>query len=68
MSSAFDTIKREPLMKVLGKILNEDDLRTSRVLLSNTSFCIKLGKHGRDNVKANKSYSQGDGISGTFLI
>ena len=29
MSSTFDSIKQELLMKVMGKILNEDELRMS---------------------------------------
>ena len=32
-------------MKAMEKILNENELRMSRILLSNTSFFIKLGKH-----------------------
>ena len=65
MNSALDTLKREPLMEVMETILNE--LRICRVLLSNTSFCIKLGKHERENVKTSIGSQQGDGISGIFF-
>ena len=66
-SSAFDTIQRKPLMNVLETILNEDERRMSRILLSNTSISIKFGKHRRENVKTNIGSPQGDGISGIFF-
>ena len=67
MSSAFDTIQRKPLMNVLETILNEDEQRMSRILLSKTSISIKFGKHRRENVKTNIGSPQGDGISGIFF-
>ena len=54
-------------MKVVEKILNEDESRMSRVLLSNTPFSIKFGEHERENVKTNIGSPQGDGISGIFF-
>ena len=42
MSSAFDTIIREDLIKVLENILHEDEVRMVRMLLSNTTLDIKI--------------------------
>ena len=54
-------------MNVLETILNEDEQRMSRILLSNTSVSIKFGKHKRENVKTNIGSPQGDEISGIFF-
>ena len=43
MSSAFDTIDRKLLLDELSTILNEDELRLCRLLLSNTTMSLQFG-------------------------
>ena len=42
MTAAFDTIKRSKLLGILESIVDEDELRMIRVLLSNTTLEIKV--------------------------
>ena len=42
MSAAFDTIKREELLKILSKVVGDDELRMIRLLLSDTTLDIKM--------------------------
>ncbi|GFR69181.1 RNA-directed DNA polymerase (Reverse transcriptase) [Elysia marginata] len=42
MSAAFDTINRETLLKILEDIVNEDEHRIIRFLLSNTIIDTKI--------------------------
>ena len=66
MSSAFDTMERGKLMQELETLLNEDEQRMCRFLLSNTTISIKFGNHDLETVETNIGYPQGDAISGTF--
>ena len=43
MSAAFDTIDRETLLNILETIIEEDELRLVRFLLSNTCLNIRIG-------------------------
>ena len=67
MSSAFDMIVREDLMKILTNILNEDEVRMARLLLSNTTLDIKM--NGVDVIKFenNKGPPQCGCFSGIFF-
>jgi hypothetical protein len=67
MSSAFDTVDREELLKVLEDIVNEDELRMCRLLLSNTTMKLRFGEHQEETFKTNKGSPQGDAISGVFF-
>ena len=67
MGSTFDTIQWMPLKKVLETTSNKDKLRMGRILLSNISISIKLGKHKIESVKRNTGSPQGDEILGIFL-
>ena len=42
MSSAFDAIDRKLLLDILKDILNEDEMRLVRFLLSDTNISIKI--------------------------
>ena len=67
MSSAFDTIDRGKLMQELETLLQEDEQRMCRLLLSNTTISIKFGNHDLETVETNIGSPQGDAISGTFF-
>ena len=66
MSSAFDTIQRKNLMDEFENILEEDERRMCRLLLSNTTITVKFGNHEPETVKTNVGSPQGDAISGKF--
>ena len=68
MSSAFDTIHRDKLLKIVETFLDDDEIRIIRVLLSNTILQIKT----TNGVKCEPFIStvgspQGDGISGMLF-
>ena len=67
MSSAFDTIDREELMGILETILEEDEVRMCRLLLSNTSMKLRFGSECEETIQTNKGAPQGDAISGIFF-
>ena len=67
MSSAFGTIERGKLIQELETLLQEDEQRMCRLLLSNTSISIKFGNHDLETVETNIGLPQGDAISGTFF-
>ena len=43
MSSAFDTRDREELISILENILDEDEVRMCRILLSKTTINLRFG-------------------------
>ena len=51
MSKAFDTVKRNTLMKQLKEILGEDELHIMKVLLTDVKLKVRIGKElgKRDN-------------------
>ena len=67
MSAAFDTILRHKLINELETILNEDEMRMTQLLLSNTTISIKTGNVISEPCKTNIGSPQGDGLSGTFF-
>lgn len=67
MSNAFDTVDREELMEILEEILDEDEVRMCRLLLSDTSMKLRFGKEHEETFKSNKGSPQGDAISGVFF-
>ncbi|XP_057310033.1 uncharacterized protein LOC130648030 [Hydractinia symbiolongicarpus] len=64
MSSAFDTIKRDELLNILGNVINEDELRLIRFLLANTSLEIRISLRKvrkileKDHILDEHSYSK----------
>ena len=68
MSSAFDTIIRQRLIEILETIIPEDEVRMSRLLLSNTTLKINMkGVNEIEKFTSNKGSPQGDSISGIFF-
>ena len=69
MSAAFDTINRIKLLHILSDIVNEDDLRIIRFLLSNTVINMKInGATQQHSFTANTGTPQGDGLSPVLFI
>ena len=67
MTAAFDTIKRKELLEILESIINEDELRIIRLLLSNTSLEIKIINATTQPFDTNIGSPQGDGLSGCLF-
>ena len=67
MSSAFDTIDRAELMSILENIVDEDEQRMCRLLLSDTTMKMRFDNHDEETFQTNKGSPQGDAISGTFF-
>ncbi|GFR66050.1 very-long-chain enoyl-CoA reductase [Elysia marginata] len=63
-SAAFDTINRETLLKILEDIVNEDEHRIIRFLLSNTIIDTKIiGATEKKPFFSNLGTPQGDSLS-----
>ena len=64
MSAAFDTVDRQKLLDILKNIIDEDELRIIRFLLSNTTINIKInGATKQMPFNSNVGVPQGDGLS-----
>ncbi|GFR86817.1 very-long-chain enoyl-CoA reductase [Elysia marginata] len=64
MSAAFDTINRETLLKILEDIVNEEEHRITRFLLSNTIIDTKIiGATEKKPFFSNVGTTQGDSLS-----
>ena len=69
MSSAFDTIDRNILLEILQDILDEDELRLVRFLLSDTNISIKVkGATEEMPFLGNVGTPQGDSLSPVLFI
>ena len=69
MSAAFDTINRQKLLLILSEIIEEDELRMVRFLLSNTVINMNInGATQRRSFSANTGTPQGDGLSPVLFI
>ena len=67
MPSAFDTIYRDELFKIVEKFLDEDDLRMLSTLLSETTLEIKVENVQATTFESNIESPQGDSISGPLF-
>ena len=67
VSSAFGTIDREELLQILELILEEDEIKMCRLLLSETSTTLHFGKDFTESFETNKGSPQGDAILGVFF-
>ena len=67
MSSAFDTIQREKLLNIAAEIINEDEMRILRLLLSETTLEIKVNGAEASQFTSNIGSPQGDSISGPLF-
>ena len=64
MSAAFDTVDRQKLLEILQNILEEDEIRIIRFLLSNTTISVKVNGSSKPlPFKSNIGVPQGDGLS-----
>ena len=69
MSAAFDTIRRDRLLDILNNILEEDEVRIIRFLLSDTKINIRVdGATIEKPFTTNVGTPQGDGLSPVLFI
>ena len=64
MSAAFDTIIRVRMIAIVSTLLDEDEVRMIRYLLSNTTLTVKIKGANAEPFKSNIGCAQGDGLSG----
>ena len=67
MSSAFDTIHRDKLIEVAEEILDEDEVRILRLLLTETKLEAKIENAEANVFESNIGSPQGDSISGPLF-
>ena len=63
MSKAFDTVKRNMLMKQLKEILDEDELHIMKVLLTSVKLKVRIGKELGKEIVTNIGVPQADCLS-----
>ena len=68
MTAAFGTIDRNQMLNIIATIVNEDELRIIRFLLSNTKINIRVNGATKKQQKTNTFISnvgtpQGDSLS-----
>ncbi|XP_065189571.1 uncharacterized protein LOC135820187 [Sycon ciliatum] len=68
MSKAFDCIRRDRLLAVLNSFLDEDEIRLIRVLLANTSFCVRIGTATSESADTTIGTPQGDSLSPVLFV
>ena len=69
MSAAFDTIDRASLLNILETIIEEDELRLVRFLLSNTCLNIRIGGTKEEKkFTSNIGTPQGDSLSPILFV
>ena len=68
MSRAFDTVKRETLLRVFKKAgCSEDDMRLVQYLLSNTNLSVRVGSSLSEEFESLLGAFQGDSLSGKLF-
>ena len=60
MSSAFDTIRREQLIGIVKKFLDEDEVRMIQLLLSNTTLDVRINNAETVPFSSNMGMHYGD--------
>jgi len=68
MSKAFDTVSRLRLLDIMQTFLDEDAVRLTRVLLSNTSLSVRLGKDLSSKFNTTIGTPQGDALSPVLFV
>lgn len=68
MSKAFDTISRCNLLTILEGLLNSDEVRMIRLLLTSTTLCTRIGKTLSEPFSTNIGTPQGDSLSAVLFI
>ena len=67
MSSAFDTIYRDELFKIVEEFLDDDDLRILSTLLAEATVEVKIENAQATTFESNTGSPQGDRISGPLF-
>ena len=68
MTSAFDTIKRSTILRLLEDAgCSSDDLRLCRLLLSRTTVVVRVNGETSSAFMSTKGAFQGDSLSGCFF-
>ena len=67
MSSAFDTIYRDELFKIVEEFLDEDNLRILSTLLAETTLEVKVENSQATTFESNIGSPEGDSISGPLF-
>ena len=67
MSSAFNTIYRNELFKIIEEFLDEDDLQILRTLLAEATLEVKVENAQATTFESNIGSPQGDSISGPLF-
>ena len=68
MSKAFDCIHRDKLLTVLESFLTEDDVRLVRVLLTNTTLQVRIGRAVSESLETTIGTPQGDSLSPVLFV
>jgi len=69
MSKAFDTVKREDLLKDLQEILSEDELHLMHILINDVEIFIRVGQEmSEESIKTTIGICQGDCLSAVLFI
>ena len=69
MSAAFDIIDRATLLNILETIIEEDELKLVRFLLSNTCLNIRIGGTKEEKkFTSNIGTPQGDSLSPILFV
>ena len=68
MNSDIDTLKRRNLIEILELFPQEDKIRITRILLSNTTLDIKSSSNISKPFDTNVVSLQGDVLSGSLFI
>ena len=67
LSSAFDTIDRQKLLQIVESLIDEDEMRMLKCLLSRTELELKMPDAKTEPFPSNVGSPQGDGISGPIF-
>ena len=67
MSSAFDTIRREQLIDILKRFLEEEEVRMIQLLLSKTKLDVRINNAETEPFISNIGSPQGDALSGVLF-
>ena len=68
MSCAFDTIRRDKLLTVLGTFVNDSELRIIRMLLADTTFEPRLTRGKGSTFATTIGTPQGDSLSPVLFV
>ena len=68
MSKAFDTVKRDTLLKKLENILNQDELHLLSILTNRPTIKVKVNKEYGETFQTNLGIMQGDCLSAVLFI